>query len=34
MDHSPRFWEVVESLVPDYRQRRDALKEDVLPQFA
>ena len=33
MDHSPRFWEVVESLVPDYKQRRDALKDDVLPQF-
>ena len=33
MDHSPRFWEVVESLVPDYRQRREALKDDVLPQF-
>ena len=33
MDHSPRFWEVVESLVPDYKERREALNDDVLPQF-
>ena len=33
MDHSPRFWEVVESVVPDYKERREALKDDVLPQF-
>lgn len=34
MDHSPRFWEVVESVVPDYRQRRQALQDDHLPHFA
>lgn len=34
MDHSPRFWEVVESVVPDYRQRRQALQDDCLPRFS
>ncbi len=34
MDHSPRFWEVVESVVPDYRQRRQVLQDDHLPHFA
>lgn len=27
MNHSPRFWKVVEEALPDYRQRRQALKE-------
>ncbi|HJV61097.1 MAG TPA: SprT family zinc-dependent metalloprotease [Albitalea sp.] len=31
MDHSPRFWDVVRSVVPDFEQRRGGLKEDVLP---
>ena len=34
MDHSPRFWEVVESVVPDYRQRRQALQDDRVPRFS
>jgi predicted metal-dependent hydrolase len=28
MDHSPRFWDVVGSVMPDYSQRRAALKQD------
>lgn len=27
MNHSPRFWRVVEETLPDYRQRRQALRE-------
>ena len=34
MNHSPQFWETVGSLVPDYQQRRHALNEEVLPQWA
>jgi len=33
MDHSPRFWDVVRSVVPDFEQRRGGLKDDVLPVF-
>jgi predicted metal-dependent hydrolase len=33
MDHSPRFWDVVRSVLPDFEQRRGGLKEDVLPVF-
>ena len=33
MDHSPRFWDVVRSVVPDYEELRGSLKQDVLPQF-
>ncbi|WP_280152934.1 SprT family zinc-dependent metalloprotease [Piscinibacter sp. XHJ-5] len=33
MDHSPRFWDVVRSVVPDYEQLRGGLKDDVLPVF-
>lgn len=33
MDHSPRFWDVVRSVVPDYEQHRSALKDDVVPVF-
>lgn len=28
MNHSPRFWELVERILPDYRQRRNWLKEN------
>jgi predicted metal-dependent hydrolase len=33
MNHSPAFWEVVRSVVPDYEQHRGTLKDDVLPAF-
>jgi predicted metal-dependent hydrolase len=33
MDHSPRFWDVVRSVIPDVEQRRDALRDDLLPAF-
>jgi predicted metal-dependent hydrolase len=33
MNHSPRFWDVVRSVVPDYERARDVLKDDVLPVF-
>jgi predicted metal-dependent hydrolase len=33
MNHSPRFWDVVRSVMPDYEQARGALKDDVLPVF-
>jgi hypothetical protein len=33
MNHSPRFWDVVRSVVPDYETTRQALKTDVLPVF-
>ena len=33
MNHSPRFWEVVRSVVPDYERVRGSLRDDVLPVF-
>ncbi len=30
MDHSPRFWETVEAVVPDYRQLRGQLRQEAL----
>jgi predicted metal-dependent hydrolase len=33
MNHSPAFWEVVRSVLPDYERHRGALKDDVLPAF-
>jgi hypothetical protein len=33
MNHSPRFWDVVRSVLPDYEQARGTLKGDVLPVF-
>jgi predicted metal-dependent hydrolase len=33
MNHSPAFWDVVRSVVPDYERVRGALKDDVLPAF-
>jgi predicted metal-dependent hydrolase len=33
MNHSPRFWDVVRSVVPDYERARGVLKDDVLPVF-
>jgi predicted metal-dependent hydrolase len=31
MDHSPRFWDVVRSVLPDYQQARGSLKDGLVP---
>ncbi|HJS04108.1 MAG TPA: SprT family zinc-dependent metalloprotease [Variovorax sp.] len=33
MDHSPRFWETVESVVPDYGDLRQQLKDQPVPKW-
>jgi predicted metal-dependent hydrolase len=33
MNHSPRFWETVESVVPDYAVLRKQLKDEVVPRW-
>ena len=33
MDHSPRFWETVRSVVPDYAEVRGLLKDESMPQW-
>ena len=33
MNHSPAFWDVVRSVMPDYERHRGALRHDVLPAF-
>ncbi|HUR90073.1 MAG TPA: SprT family zinc-dependent metalloprotease [Ramlibacter sp.] len=33
MDHSPRFWDTVASVVPDYAQLRGQLKDEALPPW-
>jgi predicted metal-dependent hydrolase len=33
MDHSPRFWETVRTVVPDYPQLRAKLKDEALPAW-
>ena len=33
MNHSPAFWDVVRSVLPDYERMRGQLKDDVLPAF-
>ncbi len=33
MDHSPRFWETVASVVPDYAHLRGQLKDEALPPW-
>jgi predicted metal-dependent hydrolase len=33
MDHSPRFWEVVRSVIPDVDRLRDGLRDEALPTF-
>jgi predicted metal-dependent hydrolase len=33
MDHSPRFWETVAMLIPDYAERRERLKDDAIPRW-
>jgi predicted metal-dependent hydrolase len=34
MNHSPRFWETVRSVLPDYAALRRQLKDDALPRWA
>ena len=33
MDHSPRFWSTVESIMPDYVQRKGQLKDEAIPKW-
>ena len=33
MDHSPRFWDTVRAVVPDYAELRGQLKEEALPRW-
>lgn len=33
MDHSPRFWDTVRAVVPDYAQLRGHLKDEALPTW-
>lgn len=33
MDHSPRFWDTVRSVVPDYAALRGQLKDDTVPKW-
>lgn len=33
MDHSPRFWDTVRTVVPDYAQLRGQLKDEALPSW-
>jgi predicted metal-dependent hydrolase len=33
MDHSPRFWEVVGSVMPDYAQRKTELNSEAIPRW-
>ena len=33
MDHSPRFWDTVRSVVPDYAELRGQLKDEAIPKW-
>ena len=33
MNQSPRFWSIVENVLPNYRVQRKWLKENVLPNY-
>lgn len=33
MDHSPRFWDTVRTVMPDYAQLRSQLKDEVVPRW-
>jgi predicted metal-dependent hydrolase len=33
MNHSPRFWDTVRTVVPDYARLRNALRDDALPPW-
>ena len=34
MDHSPRFWDTVRTVVPDYAELRSQLKDEAVPRWA
>jgi predicted metal-dependent hydrolase len=34
MDHSPRFWDTVRTVVPDYAELRGQLKDEAIPRWA
>ena len=34
MDHSPRFWDTVRAVVPDYAELRVQLKDEAVPQWS
>ncbi|MFT4189956.1 MAG: SprT family zinc-dependent metalloprotease [Comamonas sp.] len=34
MDHSPRFWQTVASVMPDYAARRQELRQGAVPEWA
>ena len=34
MDHSPRFWDTVRAVVPDYAELRVKLKDEAVPQWS
>lgn len=33
MDHSPQFWSTVQSIMPDYAQRKGMLKDEAIPRW-
>jgi predicted metal-dependent hydrolase len=33
MNHSPAFWEVVRSVIPDYEHALSSLRQQILPSF-
>jgi len=33
MDHSPRFWDTVRAIVPDYAELRSQLKDELVPKW-
>jgi predicted metal-dependent hydrolase len=33
MDHSPRFWDTVRTIVPDYAALRGELKDEIIPRW-
>jgi predicted metal-dependent hydrolase len=33
MDHSPRFWDTVRTIVPDYAELRGQLKDELVPKW-